>query len=107
MTREGYLRQRLSEGEPDLIADLYLYCEADGGKTVPISIGFGCPCCADASLTEGWDGYPLLQREMMPGDRKRVGFVFMSGSDAVEALATSDPFYLWEGKIIGEARIVR
>jgi len=43
---------------------------------------------------------------MRPGERRRVGIVFMSGRDAVEALASSDIFYLWEGKIIGEARIV-
>jgi len=107
MTREEHLSQRLSKGQPDLIADLYLYGEADGGKAMPICIGFGCPCCADKSLSEGWDGYPLLEREMTPGERRRVGFVFMSGEDAVNALTTSDRFYLWEGKIIGEARIVR
>jgi len=44
---------------------------------------------------------------MMPGERRRVGFVFMSGVDAVEAFTTTKMFYLWEGWFIGEAMIVR
>jgi hypothetical protein len=86
---------------------LYLYPSASGGKTKPVAIGWGCPCSPDNSLAEGWDGYPLLDSEMMPGERRRVGFVFFSGADAVEALASSELFYLWEGRLIGEGRIVR
>ena len=90
-----------------MVVDLYLYPERDGGKTKPIGIGWGCPCSKDRSLTESWDGYPLLDSEMMPGDRRQVGLVLLSGREAVEALASSDRIYLWEGKFIGEARIVR
>jgi hypothetical protein len=107
MTREASLRQRLSENDADVVVDLYLYPEANGGKTKPVAIGWGCPCSKDKSFAEGWDGYPLLDSEMTPGERRRVGFVFLSGRDAVEALATYDLFYLWEGKFIGEGRIVR
>jgi hypothetical protein len=106
MTREASLRQRLSDGQPDMVVDLYLYAEKDGGKAQPVSIGWGCPCSKDKSFTEGWDGYPLLDSKMTPGDRRQVGFVFLSGRKAVEALASADPIYLWEGKFIGEARIV-
>jgi hypothetical protein len=44
---------------------------------------------------------------MMPGETRRVGFIFLSGNEAVEALSTNEYFYLLEGKLIGEARIVR
>lgn len=107
MTRETSLRQRLSDGAPDIVVDLYLYPKADGGKTKPVGIGWGCQCSKDKSLTEGWDGYPLLDSEMMPGERRRVGFVFLSGNTAVEALESQDRFYLWEGRFIGEAVPVR
>lgn len=107
MARETSLRQRLSDGDPDIVVDLYLYPTADGGKTKPVDIGWGCPCSKDQSLTEGWDGYPLLSSAMMPGERRRVGFVFLSGIAAVEALEGNARFYLWEGRFIGEAVPVR
>lgn len=95
------------KGQPDLVADLYLYPTDVGGKTEPIQLGYGCPCRVGMDTREAWDGYPLLDEEMMPGERRQVGFVFLSGRDAVEALASDDRFYLWEGGFIGEAQIVR
>jgi hypothetical protein len=106
MTRETTLRQRLALGLPDLTADLYLYPTDAGGRKGPIGLGWGCPRSHDQSLQEGWDGYPLLQSEMMPGERREVGFVFMSGPDAALALGRNDRFYLWEGGFIGEAKII-
>ena len=92
---------------PDLIADLCLYPTEAGGKTLPIGLGYGCPCSKDKSLSEGWDGYPLLEYEMTPGERRRVGFAFLSGKLAVDALIQSEKFFLWDGRFIGEASIVR
>jgi hypothetical protein len=107
MTRETTLRKRLSEGRPDLIADVYLYPTDMGGKSKPVGLGWGCPCSKDQSPTEAWDGYPLLETEMMPGEHRRVGFVFLSGEQAAEALGSTGKFYLWEGRIIGEGAVVR
>jgi hypothetical protein len=56
---------------------------------------------------DGWDGYPLLQSEMMPGERRTLGFVFLSGAEATSALTANDKFYLWEAGVIGEASIIR
>ena len=106
MTRESYLRQRMVSGQPDLVADLYLYPTDAGGKANPIQLGYGCPCSASKDTREAWDGCPLIDGQMRPGERRQVGFVFLSGRDAVEALAAGDRFYLWEGRFIGEARIV-
>ena len=44
---------------------------------------------------------------MMPGERRTLGFVFLSGAEATSALAASDKFYLWEAGVIGEADIIR
>ena len=106
MTREAKLRERLALGSSDLIVDLYLYPTAAGGWKGPIGLGWGCPCSKKKNLKEGWDGYPLLESEMMPGEWRRLGIVFLSGDDAISALKTSDRFYLWEGRFIGEANIV-
>jgi hypothetical protein len=43
---------------------------------------------------------------MMPGERRTLGFVFLSGAEAVSALTANDKFYLWEAGVIGEASIV-
>jgi len=43
---------------------------------------------------------------MAPGDHRRVGFVFLSGEEAVTELRKVGRFYLWEGRFIGEAVIV-
>lgn len=90
---------------PDLTADLYLYPTKAGGRKAAIGPGWGCPCTAD-NLQEGWDGYPLLKSEMKPGERRRIGFVFLSGAEAVTALRPRGRFYLWDGRVIGEAEII-
>lgn len=107
MNRTANLRKRLAQGTPDLMVDLHLYSTEDGGKKLPVVLGYGCPCSDERDFRAAWDGYPLVDNPMLPGEKRRVGFIFMSGSEAVEALSTADCFYLWEGKLIGEARIVR
>lgn len=105
--QEVPLKQRLARGLPDLTVKLYLYPTDAGGRRRPVGPGWGCPCINDKTAGEGWDGYPLLQSEMRPGERRDVGFVFMSGAEAAVALGQNDRFYLWEGGFIGEAEIVR
>jgi hypothetical protein len=106
MTRETTLRHRLALGAPDVTAEFYLY--PTEGRRGPIALGWACPCSRDKEFSEGWDGYPLLESEMMPGERRTLGFVFLSGAEAASALTTNNPlFYLWEGKLIGEAKIIR
>lgn len=107
MDRVTTLRERLAQGTPDLIADLRLYSTGDGGKRLPLLLGYGCPCSTERNVREAWTGYPLVDSPMMPGEERRVGFIFLSGREAVNALSGTDCFYLWEGKLIGEARIVR
>ncbi|HME09102.1 MAG TPA: hypothetical protein VKG25_18735 [Bryobacteraceae bacterium] len=92
---------------PQLIADVTLYSAADGGKKIDAQPGWGCPCCCSKSSPfVGWDGWPLLDEPLAPGDRRRIGFVFLSGEEAAEIFRKAGTFYLWEGRFIGEAVVV-
>lgn len=43
---------------------------------------------------------------MKLGETRTLGFVFLSGQEAVQALSRNPVFFLWEGGIVGETRIV-
>jgi hypothetical protein len=104
--------ESLRKMSPHLVADVYLYATNEGGKTLSMEPGFGCPCSpsksADALLCDCW---PLLDGPFAPGERRRVGFVFLHGNgitrdDILAALRHAGTFYLWEGRFIGEAVVV-
>ena len=107
-TRAESLRQM----SPHLVADVYLYTIDEGGKTLNVEPGWGCPCsCSkstDALLCDCW---PLLEGPFAPGECRRLGFVFLHGNgisreDIVATLRRTGTFYLWEGHFIGEAVVV-
>ncbi|SMF80351.1 hypothetical protein SAMN06265365_10928 [Tistlia consotensis] len=92
---------------PELTVDLWLCATVDGGRTTPVAPGWGCPCRAEGPGASFWDGFPILgERAMAPGERRRVGFVFLSGEPAAAALRGAGRFLLWEGRVIGEAVVV-
>jgi hypothetical protein len=70
----------------------------------------GSPCTIQSDKGLGWvgyDGWPLLiDGPMSPGETRRVGYFFISGQEAVNYLSSAEKFYIWEGRIVGEARIV-
>ncbi len=41
-----------------------------------------------------------------PGTERRVGFVFLSDEGA-ETMKRAGRFYLWDGRFVGEASVVR
>lgn len=100
----------LNTAEPELVVDLNLYPTERGGRRLPISLGWGSPCTIQSEMGSGWvgyDGWPLLRGDpIYPGETRRVGYVFLSGERAVEYLRSADKFYIWEGRIVGEANIV-
>ncbi|MEQ1940949.1 hypothetical protein ABMA32_00865 [Mesorhizobium sp. VNQ89] len=104
MSKIATLRSRIET--PDLTADLHLYPSEQGGRKLSIDIGWGCPCAPGNAATDCWDGYPLLDTTMLPGERRRVGFFFLSGADAVNAIRPHGKFYLRESRVIGEAIII-
>ena len=101
-------KETLRSMSRQLIADVWLYPTSEGGRRVSVGPGWGCPCCCTKSVPiSGWDGWPLLDGPLAPGDRKRLGFVFLSGEEAAEVLRKTGTFYLWEDRCIGEASVVQ
>lgn len=100
--------QQLLTMAPQLHAVVTLYPTSGGGRVAPAAPGWGCPCCvSDAAPVVGYDGWPLLgDTPLAPGEQRKVGFVFLSGQSAAETLRKAGKFYLWEGKIVGEATVV-
>lgn len=92
---------------PQLIADVRLYTTAENGRASAALPGWGCPCMVSSEPPwDGWDGWPLLgERAIEPGSCRRLGFVFLS-PDAPDILRAAGRFYLWEGRVIGEATVI-
>lgn len=105
--------EALKRMSPLLVADVYLYPAIDGGKKVTRRPGWGCPCsCSKSADAVFYDGWPVLETPFSPGERRRLGFVFLHGKnisseDIAAILRQAGTFYLWEGRFIGEATVVR
>jgi hypothetical protein len=48
----------------------------------------------------------LGEVELHPGETGRFGWMFLSGDQAASTFKRAGKFYLWEGRIIGEAVVV-
>ena len=94
--------------DPELTADVIIYRTEDGGRQGPINPGYGCPVMVSASEPfVAWDALLLLRdNPLQPGETRRLGFVFLSGQEAVAALKSAGRFFLWDGRFIGEAVVV-
>jgi hypothetical protein len=99
--------EQLRVMSPQLVADVTMYATDQGGRNYVAQPGWGCPCMISKSqpLT-GWDAWPLLDSPIGPGERRRLGFVFLSGEEAAKIFRQAGFFYLWEGGFIGEAAVV-
>ena len=97
----------LKEKSPQLVADVFLYATEEGGRGISALPGWGCPCSIakskDALFHDGW---PLLDSPFAPGERRRLGFVFLDGEEAASVFRKAGKFYLWEGRFIGEATVI-
>jgi len=109
--------KRLSRGEalksvkPQLLVDLTLYPTDRGGRRGPAAPGWGCPCTIHREEWDGQifhDGWPLLgDTWIAPGETRQVGFFFLLEKEAMDYLKGVSTFYLWEGRIVGEAKIIK
>ena len=99
--------EQLLKMTPQLAADVRLYRSNKGGRSSTALPGWGCLCMvSNQSPWEGWDGWPLLgEQPIEPGDERRLSFVFIS-PEAPNILRAAGRFYLWEGRIVGEAVVV-
>jgi hypothetical protein len=92
---------------PHLIADVTMYPTPNGGKKLVAQPGWGCPCTvSQSSQPNGYDAWPLLEEPLAPGDRRRLGFVFLSGEEAADIFRKAGIFYLWEGRFVGGTVVV-
>lgn len=94
--------------DPHFMVDLTLYSPEMGGRKDPITReGFGCPCKLDEDGDTFADCRLFLNgQEIRPGETKRVGILF-SFEPAASIFRAARKFYLWDGRIIGEAVVVR
>jgi hypothetical protein len=105
--------EALGQMSPHLVADVHLYPTGEGGKESTVQPGWGCPCsCSKSADAVFYDGWPLLDASFAPGERRRLGFVFLHGkyisSENIAAiLRRAGTFYLWEGNCIGETTILQ
>ena len=90
-----------------LVADVTLYPTAADGRQSPVQPSWGCPCFVSRQSTSGgYDARLLLDAPLAPGDSDRLGFVFLSGDEAAAAFRKAGVFYLWDGKFVGEAKVI-
>jgi hypothetical protein len=94
--------------QPQLVADVRMYETANGGRETAARPGWGCPVMLSKTKPlRGYDALPLLRDEpLLPGERRRLGFVFLSPDEALSAIRAAGRFYLWEGRFVGEAEVV-
>ena len=99
---------------PQLIADVTLYSTVEGGIRSAKQLGWNCLCCRskseytfpkspDTPHLFGYDGWLLLDKPISPGESRRLGFVFIAGEEAADALRKVGTSYLWSGRFVGEA----
>lgn len=98
----------MRDARQDLVADVWLYPTDQGGRRQPVFSGWGCPCKTTlAPEDQAWDGWPILGGvELKPGETGRFGWMFLSGETAASKMREAGQFYLWEGRIIGEAVVI-
>ena len=93
---------------PQLVAEVTLYATERGGRQGPTPPdGLGCLCQLAGGESREWDCRLLLHGSpMAPGETRRVEITFLSADEAVPAILEVGRFLLWEGRIIGEAKVV-
>jgi hypothetical protein len=92
---------------PQLIADVRMFTQDEGGRRSLAFPGWGCPCMvSQMEPLVGYDGFPQLgDTPLNPGDRRRMGFVFMT-EEGGAVMRRAGTFHLWEGGFIGIAHVV-
>ena len=91
--------------QPQLLAEVTLY--ARGGRKGPVrGPVYGCSCLLAKDAVHVRDCRILLDgKRLLLGQPCKVGFVFLS-PDSAAIFKAAGRFYLWEGKLIGEAVVL-
>jgi hypothetical protein len=93
---------------PQLVADVRMYATEMGGREQPAPPGWGCLCTTSPFPPfSGYDALLLLRDSpLRAGETRRIGFTFLSPEQAPAALRAAGHFYLWDGRVVGEAEVV-
>ena len=102
------LVERIRANDPELVTDVVMYPTSEGGKRCNASSGWHCLCMlSNMPPWEGHSGWPLLGATLLePGAAWRLGFVFQDGDPAAEVFRKAGHFFLWDGRVVGEAFVV-
>lgn len=90
-----------------LLADVSLRLSKEGGRQTPLLSGYRCPCLVSQTAPiQGFDARLEFEgAPLEPGQKRRIRFDFLT-QEGAEAMRMSRRFFLWEGRIIGEAAVV-
>lgn len=93
---------------PDLWVRLYLFPKEQGGPKQIKVCGWGHACCLERDRSiPAFDGWLQLgDRILSAGDTVEVGYVFLSGQVAADALRSAGGFHVWDGSFIGHANVI-
>ncbi len=95
--------QHFKAMRPQSIAELTLFPREQSTRKTAVQPGWGCLCFRSRTApANGWDGHPNLDEPLELGSTRVVGFIFLSGEEAVQALSARPSFFLWERGFIGE-----
>jgi hypothetical protein len=90
---------------PDAVAEIRLYGPEEGGSDAPILPGYGCVgVIRRKPRQEGFFVWFLIDKPLPRGETHKVGLCFFT-PEGMEAAKDLGSFPLWEGRVIGEAKI--
>ena len=99
--------QDLAGREPHLIAEVRFYSTSESGRKNPVPNGYGCPCVLKPRLLEGDDARFLFAQDWVElGETVTAKLCFTFGHMVATKYIEARHFYLWEGKLVGEATVV-
>lgn len=89
---------------PDIFANVKLYPTSEGGKRLSITGDFSCPAKIGETF---YDCRMFLEKRLVsPGTTEmRVPIKFLNWPDVKPLLQKGTTFFIWEGKIVGEATV--
>ena len=92
---------------PQFRANVRFMLTEEGGRKGPVPNSFGCPCVLTNPAKEGNDARLLFDEDWTElGKATIASFFFTGGEEAAKRYREAGQFYLWEGKIVGEVKVL-
>ena len=93
---------------PHFVAKITLYpTHQNGRKSLITGEWYGCPCKFHEADFSAWDCRILINGEpFAPGETKEFAIVFLT-AEIAPLFGLVERFFIWEGRVIGEAHRIR